>query len=114
MVEPCTLHTDLREQVKRAIGQLKSGELLTEKAAHRLKISEDYVKILLLLVEEKYDGWNPADIMAEAMALARRVQREYQTEQKVILTEAIAAAEARGANKEAAELLEKYQHLLKE
>lgn len=114
MVEPCTLHTDLREQVKQAIGQLKSGELLTEKAAHRLKISEDYVKILLLLVEEKYDGWNPADIMAEAMALARRVQREYQTEQKVTLTEAIAAAEARGANKEAAELLEKYQHLLKE
>ena len=79
-----------------------------------LKLDENYVKILELLVEEKYSDWTPADIMAEAMALARRISKEFLTEQKNNLTEAIAGAEARGDQNEVSRLLEEYQQLLKE
>jgi len=114
IVEGCQLHSEQREQVKNVLMSIKASQLLTAKQANSLKTDEDYVKILELLVEEKYADWTPADIMAEAMALARRVSKQHKANQKNELTEAIADAEARGDQKEASKLLEKYQQLLKE
>jgi DNA primase len=114
IVEKSVLHSEQREAVKKVLNNLKAHEKLTSKAANTLNLNENYVKILELLVEEKYVSWTPADIMAEAMALARRVSKEHLTEAKNKLTEAIARAEADGDQKQASELLKKYQQLLKE
>lgn len=113
-ISECHLHTEQREAVKNVLAGLKHSQLLNSQQAKSLKTDEDYVKILELLVEEKYADWTPADIMAEAMALARRVSKQHKVNQKNELTEAIAQAEARGDQKEASQLLEKYQQLLKE
>ncbi len=113
-IDTCRLHSEQREMVKKVLSGLKPHDQLSLKQIEHLKLDENYVKILELLVEEKYADWNPADIMAEAMALARRVLMQHQTEEKNRLTEAIGAAEARGDQKEVAQLLETYQHMLKE
>lgn len=113
-IEQSVLHSEQRESVKKVLIKMNNHEKLTSKQAEDLNLDENYVKILELLVEEKYVSWTPADIMAEAMALARRVSKEHLTEEKNKLTEAIARAEADGDQRQASELLEKYQQLLKE
>ena len=82
--------------------------------ASRLKLDEDYVKILLLTAEEQYASWNPADIMAEAMALARRIVSTSKKQYKNKLTAAIRQAEQNDDSVRAAQLLEQYQKLLEE
>lgn len=114
IVQKAKLHSESRESVKIALGRLSPTEKISVKQMGELKLDENYVKILELLVEEKYSDWTPADIMAEAMALARRISKEFLTEQKNNLTEAIAGAEARGDQNEVSRLLEEYQQLLKE
>lgn len=112
LIAGVVLHTEQREQVKNVLTALKSSARLDPKQADTLKLDENYVKILGLLVEEKYAGWNPADIMAETMALARRVSKEHLKEQKNILTQEIAQAEASGDLEKAASLLNDYHQLL--
>jgi DNA primase len=114
IINAANLHTEQRNSVKKVLINLKSGERLNSDRADNLKLDENYVKILELLVEEKYAGWTPADIMAEAMALARRVSKQYITEQKNQLTQSIAEAEAKNDQEKVSELLEQYQQLLKE
>lgn len=113
LIDGCELHSEQRETIKKVLTEIKASEKLTLTLASNLKIDEDYVKILELLVEEKYADWTPADIMAEAMALARRVKNDFQKEQKKKLTDAIAQAESEGKQELAAELLEKYQNFIK-
>lgn len=112
-IRSCTLASKRREQVKQALFSLPAHERLTAEAAARLNIDEDYVKILLLTAEEKYASWNPADVMAEAMALARRIITKSKEQNKSGLTAAIREAEANGELEKAAQLLDEYQQLLK-
>lgn len=112
IIADVTLHTEQREQVKNVLTTLKPNIRLDFERADTLKLDENYVKILGLLVEEKYAGWNPADIMAETMALARRVSKEHLKEQKNLLTQEIAEAEASGNVEKAASLLNDYHQLL--
>ena len=114
IVEKAKLQTENREQVRQCLLTMPVNKRLDAHEANRLSINEDYVKILLLTAEEKYASWTPADLMAEAMALARRIITTTKKEYKSKLTAAIAQAEAKGDTKAASELLDRYQKLLRE
>jgi DNA primase len=101
-----------RQAVLSALGQLPPHQQL-EAEAENLHLNPDYVKILTLTVEEKYASFSPADIMAETMALARRIKQKIETKKRSALTEEIREAEARGDHSAVAQLLEKYQTDLK-
>lgn len=113
LIQSCSLASERREQVKNALLSMPAATLLTTSEASRLNIDEDYVKILLLTAEEKYASWNPADLMAEAMALARRIILKSKQQNKSELTTAIREAEEADDHQRAAELLDQYQQLLK-
>lgn len=106
------LSSQRRKDVLAALRELPQRERLTPQRAAELKLDTDYVKILLLTAEEKYASWTPADITAEAMALARRIVNKSKDSNKNDLTAAIRDAEARGDSETAAKLLDKYQQLL--
>ena len=112
LVKNTPLETNAREQVKLGLLNTPQGARLTSEQANRLNIDEDYVKILLLTAEEKYASWTPADIMAETMALARRIVIKSISQSKSELTTAIREAESSGDFERAAELLDSYQKLL--
>lgn len=112
-IKDCQLTTEGREAVKKALFALEPHERLDEAQAARLNLDENYVKILSLTAEEKYASWNPADIMAEAMALARRIRKKSKEQYKNQLTARIREAEKAGDFETAAELLDTYQKTLK-
>lgn len=111
-IKDYALTTQKREAVKAALLYIQPHERLSEVSATSLKIDENYVKILSLTAEEKYASWNPADIMAEAMALARRIVIKNKEQYKNQLTAEIRDAESRGDFKKVAELLNTYQKSL--
>lgn len=113
LVKDCVLATKNREAVKTGLMELQPHERLDEAVAARLMLDENYVKILSLTAEEKYASWNPADIMAEAMALARRIGTKSKEQYKNSLTAEIRAAEQSGDFEKAAQLLDTYQKTLK-
>ncbi len=113
LLSGCTLATKEREAVKVVLQKLPAHIRLDAQQANRLNELADYAKILLLTAEEKYASWTPADIMAETMALARRIISKSKSKSKSELTAAIAEAEARGDYEQAAALLDTYQQLLK-
>lgn len=98
---------DLFEQIKQLPARNNPDEVFD------LKNESDYVKILSLTVEKKFVNLSPADIMAETMALARRIKQKGKLKNQESLTEAIRAAEAKGQDEEVAKLLEQYQASLK-
>lgn len=112
-ITPDMLHTSQRQIL---LGVLKKAPItqhidkISDKDLHKV---EDYVKILSLIVEQRYQGFQPADLISEAMALARRIYQTQDSKTKERLTAAIRDAEARGEMSRAAELLEQYQALLK-
>ncbi len=108
------LHSPRRQALYQALVGFALPERLNEEKARELHIDEDYVKILLFTAEEKYASFSPADIMAETMALARRIYKESKKDKKNELTQAIRAAEGREAETETAQLLKEYQQLLEE
>lgn len=112
LLKQSTFASERRQQVFSALQSLPSHERLSAALATRLKLETDYVKILLLTAEEKYASWTPADIMAEAMALARRIVNKSKDSNKNELTTAIRDAESRGDSELAAKLLDQYQQLL--
>jgi DNA primase len=114
LLEDLELQTEDREALKLGLTKLNSRHRLSEEDAVRLHLNEDYVKIVLLTAEEKYASFSPADVMAETMALARRIKANTKKQLRSELSEAIAAAESKGEHKKAAQLLEKYQQLIKE
>ncbi len=102
-----------RGTICQALKNLSARTRLTVEAAEELKIDENAVKILLLTAEEKYASWTPADVMAEAMALARRISKHSKEQDKNELTVAIRDAENQGNSALAGKLLKQYQELLK-
>lgn len=112
LIEPGALAGEQRQAVFLALEQLPPHQQL-EPVAENLHLNLDYVKILTLTVEEKYASFSPADIMAETMALARRIKQKIETKKRSALTEKIREAEARGDHGAVAQLLEKYQTDLK-
>jgi len=112
LIEAGALVGEQRQAVFSALGQLPPHQQL-EAEAENLHLNPDYVKILTLTVEEKYASFSPADIMAETMALARRIKQKIETKKRSALTEEIREAEARGDHSAVAQLLEKYQTDLK-
>lgn len=113
-IKPEMLHTKRRRELLNALLKLAPGKRLSEAGGRQLQINEDYVKILALTVEERFDTFSPADITSEAMALARRIHAQYETKTKAHLTAAIQEAEANGDEALAAELLQQYQAILGE
>lgn len=114
LVANAKLQTPQRELAKQQLAALPVRKRLDEIELDKLKIPEDYGKILILTAEEKYASWTPADQMAEAMALARRIVTNSKKQYKNQLTAAIRDAEETGDTKRAAQLLDEYQALLKE
>ncbi len=112
-IEGALLAGATREAVRRALLNLPERQRLTAEMATTLQIDEDVVKILLLTAEEKYASWTPADVMAEAMALARRISKQSKEQDKNELTAAIRDAENKGDSDLASQLLKQYQDLLK-
>ena len=112
LIEAGALVGEQRQAVFSALTQLPPHQQL-EAEAENLHLNPDYVKILTLTVEEKYASFSPADIMAETMALARRIKQKIETKKRSALTEEIREAEARGDHSAVAQLLEKYQTDLK-
>lgn len=102
-----------RSELFDALKKLSPHQRFEVEHANRLNLDEDSVKILLFTAEEKYASWTPADIMAETMALARRILKHSQQYKKNKLTNAIREAEVRGDHEGAAQLLDQYQQLLK-
>jgi DNA primase len=112
LIEAGALVGEQRQAVFSALRQLPPHQQL-EAEAENLHLNLDYVKILTLTVEEKYASFSPADIMAETMALARRIKQKIETKNRSALTEEIREAEARGDHSAVEQLLEKYQTNLK-
>lgn len=106
------LHGEDRKKLFRELLEAPANLTLTEIDSKGLHEIDDYVKILLLIVEERYRSFNPSEQMSEVMALARRIVQTEKTEKKEQLTEAIRVAESRGEQKKATQLLEEYQNLL--
>jgi DNA primase len=112
LVSKSPLQTERREQTKQTLLSAKPSQRVDEQMAAQLKLDQDYVKILLLTAEEKYASWTPADLMAETMALARRIVADSKKQYQNKLTAAIKEAEANGDSGRASELLDLYQKLL--
>lgn len=113
LISKSDLFGEHRQQLFEKLQQVAPHQRLTG-TEENLHSNQDYVKILTLTVEENYASFSPADIMAETMALARRIKQKQETKQRVNLTQAIRDAEARGDDAEVARLLKVYQAGLKE
>ncbi len=72
---------------------------------------DDYVKIVLLRAEKRYDGWNEDDQYFEAAKLLRQYKTEHE---KKKIEQEISAAEAEGDEARAEDLRTKYYLLIKE
>lgn len=108
-----TLASERRNALLAGLKEIKSSEQLAASNAKSLHLDEDYVKILLLTAEEKYQDFSPSARIAEAMALARRILKTGQTKLKSELTAQIKDAEERGDSALAAQLLERYQRVIR-
>lgn len=104
--------TERRNQLFDSLNNVKFSQRLDEELAKSLHLDEDYVKILLLTAEEKYFNFSPSALMAESMALARRILKTGQNKLKSDLTTQIRQAEENGEVEKAAELLQRYQDLI--
>jgi len=72
---------------------------------------DDYVKIVILRAEKRYDGWAENDQYFEAAKLLRQYKTEHE---KRNLEQQITAAEAQGDEAKLAELRKKHYELIKE
>jgi DNA primase len=113
LITKADLIGDHRQQLFELLTSIPPHQRLTG-TEENLHSNQDYVKILTLTVEENYASFSPADIMAETMALARRIKQKQETKKRVNLTEEIRAAEERGDDEEVARLLSAYQAGLNE
>jgi len=111
-IKASQLHSERRQKLFEAFGLIKQSRRLDELAARELHLDEDYVKILLLTAEQKYQDFSPAALMAESMALARRILKTGQNKMRSDLTAEIRQAEQAGDTQKAAELLKTYQKLI--
>ena len=106
------LSTQQRQDFVATLKVLPAHERVTAAIAPRLKLDTNYVKILSFTAEEKYASWTPAELTAEAMALARRIVEKSKKAKQNELTAAIHSAELKGDVDATAKLLDQYQQLL--
>jgi DNA primase len=86
-------------------------EKAVEETPPQLQNYDDYVKIVLLRAEKRYDGWAEDDQYFEAAKLLRQYKTEYE---KQTLEQQIAAAEAEEDEVKLAKLRAKHYELIKE
>lgn len=113
MLDEILFSTERRKKLFNALKEVGFETRLVVENAQGLHLDVDYVKILLLTAEEKYIDFSPAALTAESMALARRILKTGQNKVKTELTAEIRRAEEAGESKKAAELLSKYQQLIR-
>lgn len=101
-----------QKDVLNALKTISPHEQLTAAHATRLNLDVIYVKILLLTAEKDYSSMSPADITADAMALARRMIKKTKDLKMKNLTAAIHEAEVKGDEEAKIKLVKQYQQLL--
>ena len=100
----------LRENDNKIVGMINIRLVLNEK----LKKYDNYVKILLLKVDERYDGWKTSEVAVEITRLVQKVQKQHLEKQKDVLQDQLRDAETQSDDKLARKLLLEITKLNKE
>ena len=79
-----------------------------------MKKNENYVKILLLKANERYDGWKQNEVVNEIKRLVQKVKIQHITKQKETLQDKLKDAEIQGEDELARDILLKITKLNKE
>ena len=89
-------------------------EILKQNDREKLKKYNNYVKILLLKVDERYDGWKTSEVAVEITRLVQKVQKQHLEKQKDVLQDQLRDAETQSDDKLARKLLLEITKLNKE
>ena len=100
-----SLNSDEKNQILRVLQQNQREEL---------KKNENYVKILLLKADERYDGWKNKEVINEIKRLVQKVKIQNITKQKEDLQDQLKDAEIQGEDGLARDVLLKITELNKE
>jgi DNA primase len=100
-----SLNSDEKNQILRVLQQNQREEL---------KKNENYVKILLLKADERYDGWKNKEVINEIKRLVQKVKIQNITKQKEDLQDQLKDAEIQGEDGLARDILLKITELNKE
>lgn len=100
-----SLNSDEKNQILRVLQQNQREEL---------KKNENYVKILLLKADERYDGWKNKEVINEIKRLVQKVKIQNITKQKEDLQDQLKDAEIQGEDSLARDILLKITELNKE
>jgi DNA primase len=107
-VEPSDFFGDKRQQL---VAQLKTGKLELDSGDEN---QDNYLSILRLRAEGRYEGWSDSDIEQELITLLSQLEVNKLKTQKEILQDALKDAETMGDAKAVAELLKQITQLNKE
>ncbi|HIA92287.1 TPA: DNA primase [Candidatus Saccharibacteria bacterium] len=88
---------------------LQNSNKLADQLESELKEHDNFVKVLQLIAEQRYDDWRTADVIVEADQLSLSLNELKYKQNKTTITEQIRAAEERGDWDTAKELLEQWQ-----
>lgn len=108
-LEPSMFENEKRAQVVGYVAANPGGRV--DDTPKELQNIDDYVKIVLLRAEKRYDGWDENDQYFEAAKLLRQYKTEYEKQK---LEREIADAEAAGDDAKAEQLRAKHYVLIKE
>ena len=86
-------------------------EAVNDTVPSKLKNIDEYVKVIILRAEKRYEGWQSEDIRLETAELLRQYKAEYQKRQ---LEKDIRSAEDRGDEAEIERLRREHYALIKE
>ena len=89
-------------------------QILQTNNRQELKKNENYVKILLLKANERYDGWKQNEVVNEIKRLVQKVKIQHITKQKETLQDKLKDAEIQGEDELARDILLKITKLNKE
>ena len=89
-------------------------EILKKNDREKLKKYDNYVKILLLKVDERYDGWKTSEVAVEITRLVQKVQKQHLEKQKDSLQDQLRDAEIQSDDELARKLLLEITKLNKE
>ena len=89
-------------------------QILQTNNRQELKKNENYVKILLLKADERYDGWKQNEVVNEIKRLVQKVKIQHITKQKETLQDKLKDAEIQGEDELARDILLKITKLNKE
>lgn len=112
--ESAELLQDLPENCLDAPERNELLGILKQNNREKLKKYDNYVKILLLKVDERYDGWKTSEVAVEITRLVQKVQKQHLEKQKDSLQDQLKDAEIQGDDNLARELLLEITKLNKE